>query len=117
MAIKKFKKAQDANKIFTSLKGIECIFKNSRKTPLPRATLAKQRPVDKSTKPKCFDTDLGNKTKHLQVKMTLRSEILWPLYFVSGFPVLATESYTVCSQVLRGRGAKASTKENEVDSG
>lgn len=42
MAIKKKKKTpQDSNKIFTSFKGVECTFKNNRKTPLPRATLAK----------------------------------------------------------------------------
>lgn len=53
MAIEK--KPQDSNKCFTSLKGIGCIFKNNRKTPFPLATLAKQKPVDKSTKPKCSD--------------------------------------------------------------
>lgn len=55
--------------------------------------------------------DLGNETKHWHLNMT-RSEILQSLYFGSGFPLLATESYTlIFSQVLRGRGAEVSTRE------
>lgn len=48
---------------FTSLKGVGGIFENNRKTLLPPVPLAKHKPVDKSTKLRHSDSDVGNETQ------------------------------------------------------
>lgn len=60
--------------------------------------------------------DLGNETKHWHLNMT-RSEILQSLYFGSGFPLLATESYTLSSAKCSEVEELKWVQENGVDGG
>lgn len=64
---------QDSNTFFTSLKGVGCIFENNRKAPLPLTTLAKQKPADKSTNPKCSDTLIWAPKQTLTSNLTRRT--------------------------------------------